>query len=713
MDIIKSNKSTTAQPEAKSLSDSSRMKVSQTSLSSVNQDLQRMEVKEGQIVKGEIIDLRYNEVSVQMEPGKQVVTAKLEGNIPLAIGQTAQFQVTENSPERITLKLVPNETAASTSNTIDKALSASGLALTDRNKAIVEELLNNRMSIDKQTLQTLVKLSHVNREASPLTLVLMNKYNIPMTSSNIAQFESYQNGTHQLLDGIHNISKGILELLQLQTGELPKEAISSGSQQMNSQVSSFVMNEKLLDILNSKPGENISMNTAEAPINNFLGKDELALLSKSIEQKMSETTAIPPSMQADLVKQLGNGTMSLSAAVNLITKIYAEEPDMVQTLTGKDGILLSDAEAAKNNSLDSLLKANNSIQQAESQQSALQQSTSQQSISQQSALQQSALQQSILRQSVLLQSSVPRALIQQVYSQGLMGNSAAPIISSLLDQFALSQGNQTEINNVLNSQERANLSDLIKTFPEAGEVKKQLADGTASINDVLNFVKDGLHLQEESVVKSLLRSPEYSKLIEEAFHQKWTITPDKLVNKDSVTNLYQNLQEDLETLNSLLKEGRESIENSRLQEPVKSLQENLRFMKDLNETFTYLQLPVQFKDKDVHSDLYVFTKKKALQGKKEGLNVLLHLDMANLGLINVHIQMDHNIVQAKFNLENKDSVQIISDYLPTLKSALQRKGYSLHSEVKATYEKPAFCKDFIEQNSKDNNTQRYTFDIRT
>lgn len=712
MDIIKSSKSTTAQPEAKSLSDSSRMKVPQTSLSSVNQDLQRMEVKEGQILKGEIIDLRYNEVSVQMEPGKQVITAKLEGNIPLAIGQTAQFQVTENSSERITLKLVPNEAAASTSNTIDKALSASGLALTDRNKAIVEELLNNRMSIDKQTLQTLVKLSHVNREASPLTLVLMNKYNIPMTSSNIAQFEIYQNGTHQLLDGIHNISKGILDLLQQQTGELPKEAISSGSQQMNSQVSSFVMNEKLLDILNNKPGKNISMNTAETPINNFLGKDDLALLSKSIEQKMSETTAIPLGMQADLVKQLGNGTMSLSEAVNLITKIYAVEPDMVQTLTGKDGILLPNAEAA-NNAQDALLKANNSNQQSESQQTAQQLSTSQQTVSQQSSLQQSALQQSSLQQTALLQSSVSQSLMQQVFSQGLMGNSAAPIISSLLEQFALSQGNQTEINNVLNSQERANLSDLIKTFPEAGEVKKLLADGTASINDVLNFVKDGLHLQEESVVKSLLRSPEYSKLIEEAFHQKWTITPDKLVNKDSVTNLYQNLQENLEKLNSLLKEGRESIENSRLQEPVKSLQENLRFMKDLNETFTYLQLPVQFKDKDVHSDLYVFTKKKALQGKKEGLNVLLHLDMANLGLINVHIQMDHNIVQAKFNLENKDSVQIISDYLPTLKSALQRKGYSLFSEVKATYEKPDFCRDFIEQNSKDNNTQRYTFDIRT
>jgi hypothetical protein len=191
------------------------------------------------------------------------------------------------------------------------------------------------------------------------------------------------------------------------------------------------------------------------------------------------------------------------------------------------------------------------------------------------------------------------------------------------------------------------------------------------------------------------------------------LTPEKLTQKASISDLYQTLQEDLVKISTLEDSDKMSLEANRLQEPVKNLQENLRFMKDLNEMYTYLQLPLQFQEREVHSDLYVFTKKNTPQGTEKNLSVLLHLTMEHLGSLNIHIQMDHNLIKAKFYPEASGIEQLISDHLPMLNDALLKKGFQLQAEVLDTYEKPDFSNDFIEQGSTDTSIQRYTFDIRT
>lgn len=713
---FKSNKSGSAKTtsEAKTISDTARIKETSSS-SSTGNDLKHLELKEGQVVKGEIIDLRYNKVSIQLESGQPVVTAKLEGDVPLSIGQTAQFLVTEDSSERITLKYLPNEVKASTDTTVDKALTASGLPLTDRNKAIVEELLNHRMSIDKQTLQTLVKISYNNREAAPLTLVLMHKYNIPMTAANIAQFEAYQRGTNSLLTDIHTITGKIFELLKQPYDGQAKDILN--------------INGKLLDILTSRSGTVLNANTPETvltanmpdtALNNILGKEELSLLSKALGQRMEATNTFTAGVKADLVSQISNGTMTLAEAVKLIGKLYNLTPDMLQRLTDTKEfqILNNGSTAALQQTASQIPALQSGAQVSQSQQPSSQPSSLLLSIAQQSTLQQSTAQPSTLQPSSSQQSALQQSILQQIMqqlsaSQNQAELSAAPMITGLLEQLSLIQGDHTELKTVLNPQERTVLLDLLKNFSVSDSRRSQTADGSVSVNDMLDLIKNGLPKQELTVAGSFLQSPEYLKLMKEAFHQKWTITPEQLTKEASVQNLYQHLQEDLEKLSNLFKVSSESMETLRFQEPVKNLQENLSFMKDLNEMFTYLQLPVQLKDKDLHSDLYIFTRKNALKGKKEGLNVLLHLDMLNLGSMNIHIHMDHNLIRAKFYLDDITSIPLISEHLPSLTTALEKKGYSLQAEVGASYEKPDFVKDFIEQSSQDNYTQRYTFDIRT
>jgi len=122
---------------------------------------------------------------------------------------------------------------------------------------------------------------------------------------------------------------------------------------------------------------------------------------------------------------------------------------------------------------------------------------------------------------------------------------------------------------------------------------------------------------------------------------------------------------------------------------------------------------MQFKDQQMHSDLYVLTNKKALKENPNQLSVLLHLDMKHLGSLNVHVQMNQSYIQAKFSVEDKEATRIIEKNIPLLEDVLTQKGYHIHTEVEATYVKPDFTNDFIEQPNVDKKALRYSFDIRT
>ena len=610
------------------------LKLKDTSVSS--QNLKSLELKDGQLVKGQVVDLRYNEVKILLEPGKQVVTAILSDNVPLSIGQEAQFQVTEESPGHLFLKYLP-DVATQSDVTIQKALIASNLPVTENNRALVTELLNHRMPIDKQTLQAMVKFSLANRDATPLTLVLMYKNKIPMTQANIKQFEAYQNGTHQLLNNIRDISSKLSELLTQSdtTNTSYKAAIQT--------------NEEIIDILYHTT-DNSSVNKQFLPISNLLSQEELTILSKAIEQKMADTPSLPVGVPPDIAKQISDGTISLNEAVKVIRSLFSEAPEQM-----------------------------------------------------------------------------PNQITQEAVNQAPAGPSLTSVISNLLKQYCylpdissklldvLGPVNHKNFTNyILGPTDRENLLNILSDTSDYQNSKENIAQGTASLKETLTYLQENITNADPETVRKILQAPEYSKLLEAAFLQKWTITPEMVSEKASVTDLYQQLTEDLDKINNLAKAGKSTEEILRFQEPLKDMQENLQFLKDLNAAFTYLQLPVQFKDKTTHTDLYVLTRKKSLNETSENLSVLLHLDMVNLGSLNVHIQMNRRQqIQTIFYMEDTEAGHLISDNLSSFISSLQEKGYRIQAEVKSTYKKLDFSKDFIEQNSHDNYVQRYSFDIRT
>ncbi len=592
-----------------------------------------LELREGQILRGQVLDHRYNEVTIQLEPGKETLTASLSGDIPLSIGQEAVFTVTGEASGSYVLKYLPENLTSQEVATIGKALTASGFPLTDRNKAIVAELLANRLPIDKQTLQALLRISIVNQKASPQTLVLMYKNNLPLTTANIKQFEAYQSGTHQLINDIRTISHNLSELLTLPTLDSHLESTTA-----NPPVTRALQtNQSLIDILYP-----VSGTSAQEPstLNSIFSQSQLKHLSALFEQHNMDNPSFSEVLSADLTGKIQSGTLSISEAIALF---------------------------------DPMMEVH-----------------SKQELSPQ---------------------------ISHGASQNVFTEDDFKLFSKLLEEYETDPNSSPQLLKILNNQARAIFTELLKGSPDSPHaqiLRDQITKGSITMKELFTLLQEQLPKLDPSAAAALIQSPEYTKLFEAAFLRKWTVPSNKFADKSSVTNLLKELSEDLNQLHRLMEDQPSLSDSDRLQHPVQNLRENLQFMKDLNQAFTYLQLPVQFKNDAAHTELYIFSKKKNQKNDSEPLSVLLHLEMLNLGSLNVYLQMFGNKqLQADFYVENKETVALIKDHLDSLTAALQEKTYSLKATVTDTYNKPNFSKDFIEQSSQDSNVKRYTFDIRT
>lgn len=188
--------------------------INTNSASSINQTgSQAMGFTKGEIVKGEVIDQKGNEVSVALEDGRQL-TGKLVEHQLLSIGDRVSFQVEDVTSRMLNLKLLSTNQQATMSMTLEKALYAANLSKNQKNIAIVEELLHNKMPIDKNTLLKLIQQSNIYGEDNVKTLVLMNKLNIPVNAGNIEQFNRYTEGGQNLINDLSNLSDSIVQLFK-------------------------------------------------------------------------------------------------------------------------------------------------------------------------------------------------------------------------------------------------------------------------------------------------------------------------------------------------------------------------------------------------------------------------------------------------------------------------------------------------------------------
>ena len=190
---------------------------------------------EGEIIKGEVVDLKNNEVTVKTETG-EVINAKVKDASSLYIGQKVDFK-TSTIGGKLYLEPVMSGAEQSVNSIIQKALEAATLPQNPKNIAIAQALLNNNMSVDKQSIMKIISQTYTNKNASIDTIVLMNKHNIPIKNDNAAQFENYRNYEHRMIKELGEIATTVPEVF---------DKVTSGYQLVD-------VNHEVIQILSSGP----------------------------------------------------------------------------------------------------------------------------------------------------------------------------------------------------------------------------------------------------------------------------------------------------------------------------------------------------------------------------------------------------------------------------------------------------------------------------
>ncbi len=267
---------------------------------------------------------------------------------------------------------------------------------------------------------------------------------------------------------------------------------------------------------------------------------------------------------------------------------------------------------------------------------------------------------------------------------------------------------------LLTAEERSALSDLLGKYTENKEVLTALEKGDLTARELLTNIKDTLTTLPDEELHRLVSQKVFQKVIKGQFLSGWTLSPDGLKEEGSIDTLYNRMQQQFSDLTNLSRMFATRNSGEQIINTTSDLQQNLAFMKMLNEQFAYMQLPLKLSQQNAHGDLYVMTRKNALKKSKDNLKVLLHLEMDSLGTLDIHITKDHTSISTQFYTTKETARKLLEKNVELLKDAINEQGYSFTSEFLAKEKDIDLVHDFIEKDSPapPAAVKRYNFDLR-
>ncbi len=267
---------------------------------------------------------------------------------------------------------------------------------------------------------------------------------------------------------------------------------------------------------------------------------------------------------------------------------------------------------------------------------------------------------------------------------------------------------------LLTAEARSALSDLLGKYTENKELLTALEKGDLTARELLTNIKNTLTTLPDEELHRLVSQKAFQKVIKGQFLSGWTLSPEGLKEEGSIDTLYNRMQQQFSDLTNLSRMFATRNSGEQIINTTSDLQQNLAFMKMLNEQFAYMQLPLKLSQQNAHGDLYVMTRKNALKKSKDNLKVLLHLEMDSLGTLDIHITKDHTSISTQFYTAKETARKLLEKNVELLKDAINEQGYSFTSEFLAKEKDIDLVHDFIEKDSPapPAAVKRYNFDLR-
>lgn len=233
-----------------------------------------------------------------------------------------------------------------------------------------------------------------------------------------------------------------------------------------------------------------------------------------------------------------------------------------------------------------------------------------------------------------------------------------------------------------------------------------------------NLFQNMLHILQtgnlpDTALQNLFQDASVKDLMAEIVKKAFSVDPKKMKDPKEIDDLYETILKNTKSFEDAVASHGGNTKG--FQQSFQNMRQNMQFMEQLNHQMIYAQMPVRLSNKQINSELYVYADKRKLQQKKDGISVMLHLDMDHLGATDVKVTLTGSNVHARFYLNDQDSVDIVADNMNMLAKQLADRGFSLTNEVVKRQPQESINKvvdEVIDENAE-KSIRRYTFDART
>lgn len=276
---------------------------------------------------------------------------------------------------------------------------------------------------------------------------------------------------------------------------------------------------------------------------------------------------------------------------------------------------------------------------------------------------------------------------------------------------------ETKIESLLSPKERMQLALNLEQIGLPKNLSVMIKKGNLTSNQILQVVNQLVEeplLEKSQGIKSLLGSTEFINILKSEITNQWLMNPKKIAKEGSVGEQYQKISQQtskmIEALNDISKT------DSSLMKSVTNIQGNVDFINQLNQMFTYVQLPLKLSQQNANGDLYVYTNKKNLADEDGNISAFLHLDMDHLGTMDIYVSMQKKDVNTKFYLQDNETIDFIQNHIHTLNEKLQKRGYHMTSEMVIKEKQVKIMEVILQKEENKGNVptllSKYSFDVR-
>lgn len=292
------------------------------------------------------------------------------------------------------------------------------------------------------------------------------------------------------------------------------------------------------------------------------------------------------------------------------------------------------------------------------------------------------------------------------------------INNALATDTILLQENETKSNTIgflLSDKQIEELNEQVRMLlPNLQENNISLYSEDSSVVGILNDIKSMLENTPANAdtLRHLFSGEAFKLMLKEALEQQWMIKPGDLEkNPKKLDGLYDKIEKQITNMEIILKAS--GVVNPKAEALADNIRGNIEFMNQINEAYTYVQVPLKMNEKNASGQLYVYTNKKSMSNPDKELSAFLHLDLEHLGGTDVSIKMLHRKVTTNFYLDSDESYALVKQFLPVLEKRLQDKGYNCELNVNSDSKQMNFVAGFLKKDlPPTGQVHRYSFDIR-